>query len=61
MKYVLNFVKKFILSFLLLYTYNKLTLPFDLIIPINFVTLLLVTFFGIPAIIMLVLFYLVCL
>lgn len=55
-KKIFIYFKKFIFAFLLLYAYNKVALPTNLIIPINFVTVGMVTFFGIPSIIMLVLF-----
>lgn len=57
---ILNIVKKFIVAVLLIYAYNKMTLPLDLFIPMNVFTILLVTFCGIPSIIMLILFSLVC-
>ncbi|MBQ2872695.1 MAG: pro-sigmaK processing inhibitor BofA family protein [Bacilli bacterium] len=59
-KKICNLVKKFILAVLLIYAYNKMTLPLDLFIPMNIFTILLVTFCGIPSIIMLILFSLVC-
>lgn len=52
--------KKVIVAVLLIYAYNKMALPLNLLIPINFITLVLVAFGGIPSIIMLVLFSLVC-
>lgn len=60
LKKVFNLIKKFILAVLLIYAYNKMTLPLDLFIPMNIFTILLVTFCGIPSIIMLILFSLVC-
>ena len=57
-KKIFSLVKKIILSFLLIYAYNKLTLPYDLFIPINIFTVSLVTILGIPSIVMLILFYL---
>ena len=53
-------VKKFIVAVLLIYAYNKIALPSCLFIPMNIITILLVTFCGIPSIIMLVLFSLFC-
>ena len=60
LKKIFNLVKKFIVAVLLIYAYNKIALPSDLFIPMNIFTILLVTFCGIPSIIMLVLFSLVC-
>ncbi len=55
-----NFIKKFIVAILLIYAYNKMTLPMNLFIPMNFFTILLVSCCGIPAIIMLIFFSLIC-
>ena len=60
LKKVFNLIKKFILAVLLIYAYNKMTLPLDLFIPMNVFTILLVTICGIPSIIMLILFSLIC-
>lgn len=59
-KKIFNIIKKFIVAVLLIYAYNKMTLPLDLFIPMNVFTILLVTFCGIPSLIMLILFSLVC-
>ena len=59
-KKIFNIIKKFIVAVLLIYAYNKMALPLDLFIPMNLFTILLVTLFGIPSIIMLILFSLVC-
>ncbi len=60
LKKLINLIKKFIFAVLLIYAYNKMTLPMDLFIPMNLFTILLVTFCGIPSLIMLILFSLVC-
>ena len=49
-----------VVAVLLIYGYNKLALPLDIVIPMNIFTILLVTLFGIPSILMLILFFLVC-
>ena len=59
-KRVFNLIKKFIVAVLLIYAYNKIALPSNLFIPMNIFTILLITFCGIPSIIMLVLFSLFC-
>lgn len=46
-------IKKLIISFLVLYGYN-LIVPSRAIIPINLITLLLLTIFGIPTLIILI-------
>ena len=57
---IFDVFKKFILAVLLIYAYNKMALPLNMFIPMNVFTILMVTFCGIPSIIMLVLFSLVC-
>lgn len=57
---IFGLVKKFIVAVLLIYAYNKMALPLNLFIPMNIFTILLVTFCGIPSIIMLILFSLIC-
>ena len=59
LKKLFNIVKKVIMSVLFIYAYNKLTLPLDVVIPMNVITVCLVALCGIPSILMLVLFSLV--
>ena len=59
-KKLFDLIKKFIVAVLLIYTYNKIALPSNLFIPMNIITILLVTVCGIPSIIMLVLFSILC-
>ncbi len=56
MKFILYAVKKIILSAFILYGYNLIAVNFNMIIPINILTLCLITFLGSPALIALVLF-----
>ena len=44
-----NFVKKIITSIFILYGYNMIASPLGFIIPINIITIVLVSIFGIPA------------
>lgn len=60
LKIIFKILKKVIFAVLLIYAYNKLAFPLNLIIPINILTVLIVSLFGIPAILMLVLFSLLC-
>ncbi len=60
MRRVFNLIRKFIVAVLLIYAYNKVALPSNLFIPMNVFTILLVTFCGMPSIIMLVLFSFIC-
>lgn len=57
LKEIINIVKKIILSVLLIYAYNKLALPLNVVIPINIITILLVYICGIPSILCLVIFF----
>lgn len=52
-------MKKVILSVLVIYAYNKLSLPLDIFIPMNVITIFLVSIFGIPSMLMLILFSLI--
>ena len=45
-----NILKKLIISFFLLYWFNSIGINFNLIIPINVITLLIVFFCDIPGI-----------
>lgn len=54
LKNVLKFIKKIVISFFLLYGYNLLIQPIGLIIPINLITILLITILGIPAMLALI-------
>ena len=60
LKKLFNIFKKVIMSVLFIYAYNKLTLPLNVVIPMNVITVCLVALCGIPSILMLVLFSLVC-
>ena len=60
LKKIFDVFKKFILAVLLIYAYNNMALPLNMFIPMNIFTILMVMFCGIPSIIMLVLFSLVC-
>ena len=54
-------IKKILMAAILIFAYNKLSLPLNTTIPFNLATIFLVTAFGIPAIFFLVIFYLVVL
>lgn len=49
-------LKKFVFSALLIYSFDVLAVSINLSIPINFITVMLVTVFDFPAIICLVVF-----
>lgn len=48
-KKLLNLLKRIIISAFILYGYNLIVTPINLTIPINLITLSLITFFGLPA------------
>ena len=60
LKKLFDVVKRVVMAVLFIYAYNKLALPLNVIIPINIITVLLVSLCGIPSILMLVLFSLLC-
>lgn len=59
-KRMFELIKKFIVAVLLIYAYNKISMPLDIFIPMNIFTIMLVTICGLPSIIMLVLFSILC-
>lgn len=60
LKKIFGVIKRVVMAVLFIYAYNKFALPLNVIIPINVITVLLVSLCGIPSILMLVLFSLVC-
>ena len=55
MKKIVHLLKRILFSFVILYGFNTIGSNFNLIVPINFITLSLVTFLGFPALFSLVL------
>ena len=55
MKKILEIIKKIILSAFILHGYNLIATRFNLVIPINIITLLSVSFLGFPMLFVLVL------
>lgn len=49
MKKIFKLIKKIIVSALLLYGYNKIATPINVIIPINYLNIGLITVLGVPA------------
>lgn len=56
MKRVMKLIRNFILGAFLLYGYNLIAVNFNMVIPINFISLLFVAFLGVPALVALILF-----
>lgn len=54
MKKIIKIIRKIIMSVFLLYGYNLIAAPLGFIIPINFITVLLLSIFGIPALLSLI-------
>lgn len=61
LKKIYKVIKKIIMATILMFAYNKISFSLNATIPLNFITILFVTTFGIPAILFLVIFYLVIL
>ena len=59
-KKIFVLLKRIVVAILLVYAFNKMALPLNLFIPMNMWTIALVVFCGVPSIIMLILFSLVC-
>ncbi|MDD2434630.1 MAG: pro-sigmaK processing inhibitor BofA family protein [Bacilli bacterium] len=59
LKKILKFGKKIILSAFFIYGYNLIMAPLNLVIPINVVTVLAVTIFGIPMLLSLIIILLI--
>ena len=55
MKKIINLVKRILFSFVVLYGFNTIGSNFSLVIPINFISLSLVTLLGFPTLLSLVL------
>ena len=48
MKKIFSFVKKLILSSFILYGFNLIASPLNVIVPINIITVLFITLLGMP-------------
>ncbi len=58
-KFLLSIIKKIIIGMLLLFMYNTFLTSLNLIIPINLITILIVSLFDVPGIIGLVIFLMI--
>lgn len=56
MRKIFHFVKKIVISGFILYGYNLIAVNFNMLIPINFITLGTITFLGAPSLFALILF-----
>lgn len=57
LKSILKVIKKIVISIIVLYGYNLITQPFNLNIPINIITILIMVLFDTSGFIGMVLFY----
>lgn len=55
MKKIMVFLRRFIMSFFILYGYNLIAVNFNMIIPINVITVGAITIFGVPSLLALLL------
>lgn len=59
LKIILKIVKRIIFSSFLLYGYNLLMGPLNLIVPINIITVFALSLFGVPALISFIFVYII--
>lgn len=58
-KKIFNIIKKIVVSAFLIYGFNLVAAPLNLIIPINVITVGLVTILGVPALLSLIAIFLI--
>lgn len=61
MRKIFYFIKKFVLSFFILFGFNFFAINFNLLVPINFITTFIVYLLGIPGLVVLILFKMIVL
>lgn len=61
MKKILNLLKKVVMSFIILYSYNLIASNFNMVIPINIITVGVVAILGVPSLIALLLLRIIAL
>lgn len=59
MKKILGLLRNLILAPFIIYIYNLIAAPLNLIIPINLITVLIIAFLGIPGLVLLLTFLLI--
>ena len=57
MKKMLKILKRIILSFVILYSYNMIAVSYNLVIPINYITVFILTILDGPGLILMVAIY----
>lgn len=58
-KKILNILKKIVISGFLLYGYNLISAPLNIMIPINVITVLCLTVLGVPALFAFILIHII--
>ena len=61
MRNIFYFIKKFVVSFFILFGFNFFAINFNLLVPINFITTFIVYLLGIPGLVVLILFKMIVL
>lgn len=56
MQFIIRFIKKIIFSSFLLYGYNLIAVNFNLVVPINFFNIIIISILGVPSLIGLIIF-----
>lgn len=59
MKKIIGLLKRVLFSFVILYGFNTIGVNFNIIVPINLLTVLFITFLGFPALFSLVLLFVI--
>lgn len=59
MKKIIGLLKRVLFSFVILYGFNTIGVNFNIIVPINLITVLFITFLGFPALFSLVLLFVI--
>ena len=59
LKKIIKIIKKIVFSSFLLYGYNLLAVPLNIIIPINIINVLFISILGIPALFSLILIHII--
>ena len=51
---IIRILKKIVFAIILLYSFNLIAIKFGIIVPINYITVLLITVLDIPAVVLLI-------
>lgn len=54
LKKIFKIIKKIVFSMFLIYGYNLIAVPLGIIVPLNIITIIYVTLFGVPALLSLI-------